>query len=76
MLAKEIRHPAVQGTSLHNQAGCKKIKKKKSGWDLHSWEGVVKEERFLHYILESPFISGEISQDKKGASELRGECSS
>ena len=39
------------------------------GWDLHLWEGGVKEERFLH--PRSPFTSWEISQDRKEVSEAQ-----
>ena len=39
------------------------------GWDLHLWEGAVKEERFLH--PRSPFTGWEISQDRKEVSEAQ-----
>ena len=39
------------------------------GWDVHLWEGAVKEERFLH--PKSPFTGWEISQDRKEVSEAQ-----
>ena len=60
--------------SSHNQVEKKKKVRKELGWDLHPWEGALKEERFLH-PGKSPHQWG-VGRDRGEFQHLRGGCSS